>query len=69
MPLQALSALADSGAFALQAPNFPANMPPIWTSHFGHILATRPLLGPALVVGALFGPPLLQHKTHKDEMS
>lgn len=35
----------------LQAANFPANLPPIWTSHFGHIIANKPLLGPALVIG------------------
>jgi len=34
------------------AANYPSNMPAIWNSHFGHILANKPLLGPALVVSA-----------------
>jgi hypothetical protein len=33
------------------AANYPANLPAIWNSHFGHILANKPLLGPAVVLG------------------
>lgn len=36
------------------AKNFPANMADIWTSEWAHICSTKPLLGPACVIGTLF---------------
>ena len=33
------------------AKNFPNNMPDIWGAEWGHICSTKPLLGPACVLG------------------